>query len=358
MAKAPEKSDGAFRTIREVADWLGVPTHVLRFWESKFDQIAPVKGAGGRRYYRPEDMRLLGGIKVMLHDQGLTIRAVGQKIEDDGVDPVMALSPEVEMPEGPPARTRRVIRQGDEPATEPVASKATPTDIPASEETSANEPDLSEPATIAEPTDTPVAEPDLETEDASEARVTPGAALPKSRLTPVSLEEFPDEAPTEDGESAAPTDEAPSPSPDTRDNTDTPEDSAEAEPIARDTDVDADQTPQPKPVPVPDVPNQPDDPTLAAEVPEQPDAPSPAVEAAPQTDPVPAQPVPTVPPHDPHPEPAAASQPALSLRRAREQARGAASLDDLARRRLRRLVRRYRALAEEIREDLDDSAQK
>ena len=62
-----------------------MPTHVLRFWESKFDQIAPVKGAGGRRYYRPEDMRLLGGIKVMLHDQGLTVRGVGQKIDDDGV---------------------------------------------------------------------------------------------------------------------------------------------------------------------------------------------------------------------------------------------------------------------------------
>lgn len=114
MARTPEKSDGAFRTIREVADWLAVPTHVLRFWESKFEQIAPVKGAGGRRYYRPEDMRLLGGIKVMLHDQGLTIRAVGDKIDDEGVEPVMALSPELEMPEGPPARTRRVIRNGDE----------------------------------------------------------------------------------------------------------------------------------------------------------------------------------------------------------------------------------------------------
>ena len=115
MTKASEKSDGAFRTIREVADWLGVPTHVLRFWESKFAQIAPVKGAGGRRYYRPEDMRLLGGIKVMLHDQGMTIRAVSQRLEEEGPEPVMALSPPLEeAAEGPMSRPRRVIRQGDE----------------------------------------------------------------------------------------------------------------------------------------------------------------------------------------------------------------------------------------------------
>ncbi|MFU8777441.1 MAG: MerR family transcriptional regulator, partial [Roseovarius sp.] len=61
------KAADAFRTISEVADWLDVPAHVLRFWESKFPQIKPVKRAGGRRYYRPADMALLGGIKVLLH---------------------------------------------------------------------------------------------------------------------------------------------------------------------------------------------------------------------------------------------------------------------------------------------------
>ena len=117
----PEKSEGAFRTIREVADWLGVPTHVLRFWESKFEQIAPVKGAGGRRYYRPDDMRLLGGIKVMLHDQGLPIRGVGQKIDDEGVEAVMALSPDLDMPDTAAApKTRRVIRQGEDGETATV----------------------------------------------------------------------------------------------------------------------------------------------------------------------------------------------------------------------------------------------
>jgi resuscitation-promoting factor RpfA len=65
-----DKSPDAFRTISEVADWLGVPTHVLRFWESRFSQVKPVKRAGGRRYYRPADMALLGGIKRLLHDDG------------------------------------------------------------------------------------------------------------------------------------------------------------------------------------------------------------------------------------------------------------------------------------------------
>lgn len=87
------KSPQAFRTIREVADWLEVEAHVLRFWESKFSQIKPVKRAGGRRYYRPADMRLVGGIKHLLHDQGLTIRGVQKLIREEGVAHVSDLSP-------------------------------------------------------------------------------------------------------------------------------------------------------------------------------------------------------------------------------------------------------------------------
>jgi len=90
------KSPQAFRTIREVADWLGIEAHVLRFWESKFSQIKPVKRAGGRRYYRPADMQLVGGIKVLLHDQGLTIRGVQKLIREDGTGHVAALSPPLE----------------------------------------------------------------------------------------------------------------------------------------------------------------------------------------------------------------------------------------------------------------------
>ncbi|WP_341861104.1 MerR family transcriptional regulator [Gymnodinialimonas sp. 57CJ19] len=90
------KSAQAFRTIREVADWLDVAAHVLRFWESKFPQIKPVKRAGGRRYYRPADMELVGGIKVLLHDRGLTIRGVQKMISEEGLPAVMALSPSVD----------------------------------------------------------------------------------------------------------------------------------------------------------------------------------------------------------------------------------------------------------------------
>ena len=87
MAKAKD----AFRTISEVAEWLDTPTHVLRFWESKFTQIKPVKGAGGRRYYRPTDMDLLGGIKQLLHEDGLTIKGTQKLLREKGVKHVATL---------------------------------------------------------------------------------------------------------------------------------------------------------------------------------------------------------------------------------------------------------------------------
>jgi DNA-binding transcriptional MerR regulator len=90
-----EKSRDAFRTISEVADWLDVPTHVLRFWESRFSQIKPVKRAGGRRYYRPSDMRVIGGVKVLLHDQGMTIRGVQKLFREEGVKHVASYAPEL-----------------------------------------------------------------------------------------------------------------------------------------------------------------------------------------------------------------------------------------------------------------------
>lgn len=88
MSKSPD----AFRTISEVAEWLGIQAHVLRFWESKFSQVKPVKRAGGRRYYRPADMLLLGGIKRLLHDDGLTIKGVQKILREQGVAHVSELS--------------------------------------------------------------------------------------------------------------------------------------------------------------------------------------------------------------------------------------------------------------------------
>jgi DNA-binding transcriptional MerR regulator len=69
-----DKSDSAFRTISEAAEEIGVPAHVLRFWETRFAQLQPLKRAGGRRYYRPADMTLLRQIRSLLHDSGMTIR--------------------------------------------------------------------------------------------------------------------------------------------------------------------------------------------------------------------------------------------------------------------------------------------
>ena len=80
MDKAPE----AFRTISEVAEELAVPKHVLRFWEAKFAQLKPMKRGGGRRYYRPEDVALLRGIRFLLYSDGYTIRGVQKILREQG----------------------------------------------------------------------------------------------------------------------------------------------------------------------------------------------------------------------------------------------------------------------------------
>jgi DNA-binding transcriptional MerR regulator len=84
-ARRLEKSADAFRTISEVADELEVPQHVLRFWETKFAQIRPLKRGGGRRYYRPEDIDLLRAIRGLLYDKGYTIKGVQKLIREGGL---------------------------------------------------------------------------------------------------------------------------------------------------------------------------------------------------------------------------------------------------------------------------------
>lgn len=80
MAKSPQ----AFRTISEAAEAVGAPQHVLRFWETKFPFVAPVKRAGGRRFYRPQDIVILKAIRRLLHDQGLTIKGVQRLHKEQG----------------------------------------------------------------------------------------------------------------------------------------------------------------------------------------------------------------------------------------------------------------------------------
>lgn len=86
-----DKSPEAFRTISEVAEVLDVPPHVLRFWETRFTQVKPVKRGGGRRYYRPEDVRLLRGIRGLLYDDGMTIKGVQKILRERGLRHVIGL---------------------------------------------------------------------------------------------------------------------------------------------------------------------------------------------------------------------------------------------------------------------------
>jgi DNA-binding transcriptional MerR regulator len=112
MNKSPE----AFRTISEVAEALDVPPHVLRFWETRFAQVKPVKRGGGRRYYRPEDVRLLRGIRGLLYDDGMTIKGVQKILRERGIRHVIGLGTTAE-PEPEPAPL-------PETAPEPVAAAA------------------------------------------------------------------------------------------------------------------------------------------------------------------------------------------------------------------------------------------
>jgi DNA-binding transcriptional MerR regulator len=87
-----DKAPDAFRTISEVADDLDIPQHVLRFWETRFAQIKPMKRSGGRRYYRPDDVDLLRGIRRLLYGEGYTIRGVQRILKEHGVKSVQGMA--------------------------------------------------------------------------------------------------------------------------------------------------------------------------------------------------------------------------------------------------------------------------
>jgi len=92
MARASAKSPEAFRTISEAADALDLPQHVLRFWETRFSQIKPMKRSGGRRYYRPSDIALLQGIRHLLYDEGYTIKGVQRILREQGIAHVVSFA--------------------------------------------------------------------------------------------------------------------------------------------------------------------------------------------------------------------------------------------------------------------------
>src|SRR6201991_4355629 len=89
--RKPKKAPDAFRTISEVADELDIPQHVLRFWETRFAQIKPLKRGGGRRYYRPDDVALLKGIRRLLYGEGYTIKGLQRILKEQGPRHVQAI---------------------------------------------------------------------------------------------------------------------------------------------------------------------------------------------------------------------------------------------------------------------------
>jgi DNA-binding transcriptional MerR regulator len=179
-----EKSPDAFRTISEVADHLDTPAHVLRFWESRFPQIRPVKRAGGRRYYRPSDVALLAGIRRLLHDEGLTIRGVQKILREQGVRHVAGLTEEeVAADDGvvaaPPPRKAA-------PRSAPIPFPATASAPPAAV---AQEPPPAEPRAAEPPTQLPLfadrnAEGDVPADDDGPDLVTYLRRLPPGALAP------------------------------------------------------------------------------------------------------------------------------------------------------------------------------
>jgi DNA-binding transcriptional MerR regulator len=128
-----DKSPSAYRTISEVAESMNLPQHVLRFWETRFPQIKPLKRGGGRRYYRPEDVELLKAIRRLLYDNGYTIKGVQRMLRELGATAVIASEGKVADKMTPPAPS---------PAARIEAIPADPAvhDDPVIEEEAANDP--------------------------------------------------------------------------------------------------------------------------------------------------------------------------------------------------------------------------
>lgn len=228
MSKSPD----AFRTISEVAEWLGIQAHVLRFWESKFTQVKPVKRAGGRRYYRPADMLLLGGIKRLLHDDGLTIKGVQKILREQGVAHVSELSQgldETAVAESAPADDT-VVQLHARPAPEDTVDGQIGMDLPTPHNTT--EPPAQElPSFLTKPSR-------IKTELPPE---------PKAKPQQASLEIEPVEEPTEVVEEDAP-------SPIVAGHPTESADSDSVEAISSDAAIEATEAPKPILVDVADVP--------------------------------------------------------------------------------------------------------
>jgi DNA-binding transcriptional MerR regulator len=243
------KSPDAFRTISEVAEWLEIQAHVLRFWESKFTQVKPIKRAGGRRYYRPNDMLLLGGIKRLLHEDGLTIKGVQKVLREEGMGHVAALSAPldgvtqddldaggdtIDMTPAPMQEDAEQTHEGVVLPFEQRASKAAkpaPVEAPETHAEATSKPEMSAEDTTPLPADEPTLdatepEPEETTVAPADTSAEDGATLPGFLRHPMTdapvppSDNTPDEAPdaaqtrTPDQDAPAPTiDSTPEPAP-------------------------------------------------------------------------------------------------------------------------------------------------
>jgi len=193
MARASAKSPEAFRTISEAADALDLPQHVLRFWETRFSQIKPMKRSGGRRYYRPGDIALLQGIRHLLYDEGYTIKGVQRILREQGIAHVVSFAD-----------------QG--PALPDVASKSTqPKPEPAPQHSAEQSPPRPDPvrAALANPQPEPIQPEQRQPQPAQPMPPTAPVPVASPPLMPSSGLRFVAE-PEPDGAQPAPTQMVPS----------------------------------------------------------------------------------------------------------------------------------------------------
>ena len=126
-----EKGPEAYRTIREVADSMDLPQHVLRFWETRFPQIRPLKRAGGRRYYRPEDIERLRLIRRLLYDEGYTIKGVQKLFKEQGVQALSSAAQAHGRPSAEPAGATELAGSAKGAGVSDPASKLADDDLAA-----------------------------------------------------------------------------------------------------------------------------------------------------------------------------------------------------------------------------------
>lgn len=260
------KSPDAFRTISEVADWLGIQSHVLRFWESKFTQVKPVKRAGGRRYYRPADMLLLGGIKQLLHEDGLTIKGVQKVLREDGMNHVSSLSQPLdddadapvdapaELPVATPDEETGVVLNFESPTAEPVSeAPSEPLEIDTAMDAAPALATEKLPEAVAEPAIPPEIDPESEAPEPSDldperiAAPAPELNQPETMVeTPAENadEDIPTNAETQTPDEPAVTEQAPAAIPEQSAAETLPETAQTADEMSADTQDGPDTSPE------------------------------------------------------------------------------------------------------------------